>query len=119
MGGWTIERRPFHDPHETGCWYLFIDRGEFEYGRVFYDLHWGKGELASSTETGMKIAEKRVWYALWGMIPLGDNSTDALIPETAKKIRFETRETPLDALINLFTIIVSIETFKVDVYEVK
>lgn len=79
----------------------------------------GKGELAPSTEEGIKIAEKRVWYALWGFVPLGDNSTDSLIPDKVKKVRFETKYTPLDALINIFTIWVSIETFKVEVYEVK
>ncbi len=79
----------------------------------------GKGELAPSTDKGIKIAEKRVWYALWGFVPLGDNSTDSLIADPVKKVRFETKYTPLDALINIFTIWVSIETFKVEVYEVK
>jgi len=79
----------------------------------------GKGELAPSTEKGTKIGEKRIWYALWGLVPLGDNSTDSLIPETARKIRVETKYTLVDALINIFTIIVSVETFKVEIYEVK
>jgi len=79
----------------------------------------GKGELAPSTEKGTKIAEKRIWYALWGLVPLGDNSTDSLIPETAKKVRVETKYTFVDALINIFTIILSVETFKVEIYEVK
>jgi hypothetical protein len=79
----------------------------------------GKGELAPSTEKGTKIAEKRFWYALWGLVPLGDNSTDSLIPETAQKIRVETKYTLVDALINMFTIIVSVETFKAEIYEVK
>lgn len=79
----------------------------------------GKAELAPSTEEGMRIAQKRCWYALWGLVAIGDNSTDSLIPETARKVRMETKYTVSDALINIFTIWVSIETFTVEIYEVK
>jgi len=79
----------------------------------------GKGELALSTEEGTKIAQKRCWYALWGLVPIGDNSTDSLIPGTVKKVRVETKYTIVDALINIFTFIVTIETFTVEIYEVK
>ncbi|MDI7262111.1 MAG: hypothetical protein QME90_19625 [Thermodesulfobacteriota bacterium] len=64
------------------------------------------------------VAQKRCWYALYGLIPLGDNSTDSIIPATAKKVRVETKYKLSDALINLFTFLVSIETFSVEVYEV-
>jgi hypothetical protein len=79
----------------------------------------GKAELAPSTEEGTRIAHKRCWYALWGLTPIADNSTDSLIPETVKKVRVETKYTVSDALINIFTILVSIETFTVEIYEVK
>jgi hypothetical protein len=79
----------------------------------------GKAELASSTEEGTKIAHKRCWYALWGLVPISDNSTDSLIPETVKKVRVETKHTVSNFLINIFTILVSIETFTVEIYEVK
>jgi len=79
----------------------------------------GKAELAPSTEEGTKIAEKRCWYGLWGLIPISDNSTDSLIPATAKKVRVETKITIMDALINIFTLLATIETFSVEVYEVK
>jgi hypothetical protein len=79
----------------------------------------GKAELAPSTEEGTKIAHKRCWYALWGLVPIADNSTDSLIPETVKKVRVETKYTVPDFLINIFTIILTIETFTVEVYEVK
>ena len=79
----------------------------------------GKAELAPSTEEGTKIAEKRCWYALWGLIPISDNSTDSLIPATAKKVRVETKYQVSDFLINIFTMLVTIETFSVEVYEVK
>ena len=79
----------------------------------------GKAELAPSIEEGTKIAHKRCWYALWGLVPISDNSTDSLIPESAKKVRVETKYTVPDFLINIFTILVSIETFTVEIYEVK
>lgn len=79
----------------------------------------GKAELAASTEEGTKIAEKRCWYALWGLVPIGDNSADPLIPGTVKKVRVETKFTVLNFLINIFTGIVTIETITVEIYEVK
>src|SRR4030042_5788814 len=79
----------------------------------------GKAELAPSTEEGTKIAHKRCWYALWGLVPISDNSTDSLIPGTVKKVRVETQYTIVDALINIFTFIVTLETFIVEIYEVK
>jgi hypothetical protein len=79
----------------------------------------GKAELAPSTEEGTKIAQKRCWYALWGLVPISDNSTDSIIPPTVKKVRVETRYTVSDFLINIFTFVVTIETFSVEIYEVK
>jgi hypothetical protein len=79
----------------------------------------GKAELAPSTEEGTKIAHKRCWYALWGLVPISDNSTDSIIPPTVKKVRVETKYTVSDFLINIFTLMVSIETFSVEIYEVK
>jgi len=79
----------------------------------------GKAELAPSTEEGTKVAQKRCWYAVWGLVPISDNTTDSLIPETVKKVRMETKYKFSDALINIFTILVSIETFTVEIYEVK
>ena len=79
----------------------------------------GKAELAPSSQEGTKIAQKRCWYALWGLVPISDNSTDSLIPETAKKVRVETKYTVPNFLINIFTILLTIETFTVEVYEVK
>ncbi len=79
----------------------------------------GKAELAPSTEEGTKIAQKRCWYALWGLVPIGDNSTDSLIPGTVKRVRVETKYKISDFFINIFTGIVTIETFSVEIYEVK
>ncbi len=79
----------------------------------------GKAELASSSQEGTKIAQKICWYALWGLVPISDNSTDSLIPETAKKVRVETKHTVSNFFINIFTILLTIETFTVEVYEIK
>ena len=79
----------------------------------------GKAELAPSTEEGTKIAHKRCWYALWGLVPISDNSTDSIIPASVKKVRVETKYKVSDFLINLFTGLVTIETFSVEIYEVK
>ena len=79
----------------------------------------GKAELAPSSEEGTKIAQKRCWYAIWGLVPISDNSTDSLIPGTVKKVRVETKYKVSDFLINIFTGLVTIETFSVEVYEVK
>ena len=79
----------------------------------------GKAQLASTNEEGTLVAKKRCWYALWGLVPIGDNSTDNVIPPQADKVRLETKYTVPDALINMFTFLVSIETFSVRVYEVK
>jgi hypothetical protein len=79
----------------------------------------GKAQLAPSDEEGTLVAEKRCWYALWGLVPLGDNSTDHIIPPQANKVRLETKYTVWDALMNMFTVLVTIESFSVKVYEVK
>jgi hypothetical protein len=50
---------------------------------------------------------------------LGDNSTDKHIPASVNKVRFETKYTVLDFIINIFTGLVTIETFSVEIYEVK
>jgi hypothetical protein len=78
----------------------------------------GQARLAPSTEEGTKVAEKRCWFILFGLIPLNDNSIDASIPATAKKVRVETKWTILDIVMNLFTELVTIVSFTAEVYEV-
>jgi hypothetical protein len=79
----------------------------------------GKAQLAPSDQAGTLVAEKRFWYALYGLIPLGDNSTDKYIPPTVNKVRVETKYKVLDFFINIFTGLITIETFTVEIYEVK
>ena len=80
----------------------------------------GRGQqLASSKESGNLVAEQSVWYALWGIIPITDNSTDTIAPASVKKVRIETTHTFLDYVISFFTSIVSIVCNTAEVYEVK
>ncbi len=78
----------------------------------------GTVQLAPSTEEGTKIAQKRCWYILFGLIPLNDNSIDPSIPPTAKKIRVETKWTFLDIVMNIFTELLTIVSFTAEIYEV-
>jgi hypothetical protein len=79
----------------------------------------GNGQqLASSSQTGNLIGEKRIWYAVWGLVPITDNSTDELMPASGKKVRVETTFTFIDLLISAFTGMVSIECNTAMVYEV-
>lgn len=75
-------------------------------------------QLASSNESGTLVAEKRVWYALWGIVPISDNSTDSMAP-SVKKVKVETTHTFLDYVISFFTGIVSIVCNTAEMYEVK
>ena len=80
----------------------------------------GNGQqLAPSNDSGSLVAEKRIWYALWGIVPISDNSTDTMAPASVKKVRVETTHTFLDYVISLFTGLVSIVCNTAEVYEVK
>jgi len=78
----------------------------------------GNAQLAPSTEEGTKVAEKRCWFILFGLIPLNDNSIDSIIPATAKKVRVETNWSFLDIVMNIFTEVLTIVSFTAEVYEV-
>jgi len=78
----------------------------------------GQAQLAPSTEEGIKLAEKRCWFILFGLIPLNDNSIDDIIPPTAKKVRVETKWSFLDIVMNIFTEILTIVSFTTEIYEV-
>ncbi len=79
----------------------------------------GKAQLAPSDQAGTLVAHKRYWYALYGLIPLNNNSTDAYIPAGVTKVRVETLHSFLDGVINLFTGIVTIYSMTAEIYEVK
>jgi hypothetical protein len=51
----------------------------------------------------------RVWYALWGAVPITDNSTEKIIADNnLKEVRVQTQITFVDYVIGIFTGIVSI-----------
>lgn len=78
----------------------------------------GKAQLAPSTEEGTKVAQKRCWFILFGLIPLNNNSIDNIIPATAKKVRVETKWSFLDIVMNIFTEVLTIVSFTAEIYEV-
>lgn len=57
-----------------------------------------KGEILGVTE------KKRNWYALWGLVPLGNHSTNQTIKEYGfSRVRIETKISFLDYVISIFT----------------
>jgi hypothetical protein len=79
----------------------------------------GKAQLAPSDQAGTLVAQKRYWYALYGLIPLGNSSIDNYIPAAATMVRVETKHSFMDGFINLFTGLVTIYSMTAEIYEVK
>ena len=61
--------------------------------------------LANETETLPNKVEKKHWYAVWGLAPLGDkNKTTQIIQDNGfNKVRIESKMTFTDVLISLVT----------------
>ncbi len=47
-----------------------------------------------------KVAEKRAYYLLWGLIPISNNSTSDIVPK-GKNVRVETKYKGMDILIGI------------------
>lgn len=61
-------------------------------------------KVLSETEYGKVKVEKKVWYALWGLIPITDNSTADIIQKyNLKRVKAESKIKFLDFVINYFT----------------
>ncbi|MCS7245296.1 MAG: hypothetical protein N2504_02525 [candidate division WOR-3 bacterium] len=75
----------------------------------------GNAELAPKTAKCSKTTEKRVFYALWGLVPITDNTLDNDIPQ-GKKIRVETKYTFIDYLINLILSNITIVSKSAEIY---
>lgn len=56
---------------------------------------------------GSQKVEARQWYVLWGLVPINQVNTDQLAKGT-KNYTIKTEQSPLDVIINLFTIYVSV-----------
>jgi len=77
----------------------------------------GKDVKAMDEITPAKVkVQKRVWYALWGLVPISDNSTADLIQKyNLKNARAKSKITILDFIISSFTSYVTIVTLTVEV----
>jgi hypothetical protein len=61
--------------------------------------------------------EHRVWYALWGLVPIKENDiADIYASKPIEGMRVETKFTPLDIIISFFTGIASIQCKTIEVY---
>lgn len=58
--------------------------------------------LASRTEALPYKESFRVWYAIWGLVPISDNTTNKLLKDSKiKRVRITTKMTFVDYLITL------------------
>jgi hypothetical protein len=60
---------------------------------------------------------KMVWFALWGLLPLGDNSTADMLADVpnGSKVFVKTELTPLDVIITALLSFVTIQTRTVSI----
>jgi hypothetical protein len=64
--------------------------------------------VSEATTTSFKKSVK-VWYALWGAVPISENSTEKLIADNnLKEVRVTTQIKFVDYVIGIFTGLVSI-----------
>ena len=63
-----------------------------------------KVRLLREDEPTTVSVERKVWYALWGVEPLGDNSTASMIEENGlSEVRMATDQDALDGILSAFT----------------
>lgn len=58
----------------------------------------GNAQLAPQNSVCSKVSEKRVFYLLYGLVPITNNKLDNAIPSD-KKVKIETKYTIIDFLI--------------------
>ena len=63
-----------------------------------------------------KKVSKRVWFILWGITSLSDNSTVELLRDIKGPVKIVSKFTPLDVVIAFFTSAVSIVPKTVEIY---
>ena len=67
-----------------------------------------KVRLLEVDEPTTVSVERKVWYALWGSEPLGDNSTASMIEENdLSEVRMATEQTIIDNIISSVTVFFS------------
>ncbi|MEO0259268.1 MAG: hypothetical protein ABIM77_00800 [candidate division WOR-3 bacterium] len=73
-------------------------------------------KLMSEVETGKVKLTKRVWYAVWGLVPITDNSTEDLIQKyNLKNVKAKSYLSFLDYIISAFTGYFTIVTLTLEV----
>jgi len=72
--------------------------------------------LASQTEALPFKTKYRVWYALWGLVPINDNTINKILRETkVNKVRVTTKMTFVDWLITGLLSYFTIATWTVEI----
>ncbi|MFN4216107.1 MAG: hypothetical protein ACK4HQ_01705 [Brevinematales bacterium] len=81
----------------------------------------GKKMIISSQPLTAVDQEKRVWYILWGLVPLGDNSTASLLADypDGSEVAISTEAGLFDILIGALLGQFSITTRTIKVQKVK
>ena len=64
--------------------------------------------------SGDEIVEKRQWYVLWGLVPINEVDT-AEMADGASNYTIDTEQSALDVIINIFTVIVTVNSRTVTV----
>ncbi len=70
--------------------------------------------LGTNAEQGSVVAKKHVFYALWGLLPISDNST-AMMISGQKEVTVKTYRDVADFLISAVLGIVSVTSHSVEV----
>ena len=61
-------------------------------------------KLMSEVDVGKVKLQKKVWYAVWGLVPITDNSTEDLIQKyNLKNVKAKSYISFLDWIISAFT----------------
>ncbi|MEO0115121.1 MAG: hypothetical protein ABIK93_06555 [candidate division WOR-3 bacterium] len=67
--------------------------------------------LAAETDPTTFKTTKKVWYVIWGLVPITDNSTEELITKyNLENVRVKTQYDIVDFLISYFLGFLSIHT---------
>jgi hypothetical protein len=74
-------------------------------------------QIASGNAPSDYGKSKMVWYVLWGLVPIGDNTTADLLADApnGSKVFVKTQLTPIDAIITALLSFATIQTRTVSV----
>lgn len=73
-------------------------------------------KLAPVNSTPTRVVKKRVFYALWGLVPITPNSTAPMLNgQSAKEVKIKTYEDPIDYIITAVLGIVTITSRTVEI----